>query len=416
MTLSKKQQIFEKTREIISKYELTGISKNNLILELQHEQVASRMTVLEYFPEMVDPKRGNIIEQRIPKGKINPICYPTKSNLALVKLKGKFKFVSQMLDMIEKYPELGDCFIPLSNIKNLFKREGQIPPNSGNESNPAINFEIIHSKNSSFGDFHAIVTLRFHRARHDFLKELLFFLTWYLNIPKAGYSKQVKEESIKILTPIFLRALKIIHDDYSDTINASKQAYQMIKNKLPRDSVLYVHLIKSATMPHVEVEFLIILGRYYYTISEQFSKNMKFDSSNEQRLISNFITSFYKSDNSNVDSDIELDLNDIKRIIKLGNNFNNIRNREQVLKDEYGFDSNSIAIRLGLYNDDALHIKIYYLELFLSLGLFNQKEFQFLNYILNKEKEKLSTLKPIDLKEQQDVLSLVKSEFNPDKF
>lgn len=416
MTLSKKQQVFEKTREIMSKYELTGISKNNLIFELQHEQIASRMTVQAYFPEMIDPKRGNIIEQRVPKGKINPLCYPTKSNLALVKLKGKFKLVSQMLGMIEKYPELGDCFIPLSNIKNLFRREGQLPPDSGNESNSMVNFETIYSKNSSFGDFYAISTLRFHRARHDFLKELPLFLTWYLNMPKAGYSKQVKEESIKILTPIFLRALKIMHDDYSDTINASKQAYQMIKNKLPRDSVVMVRLIKSATMPHVEVEFLVILGRYYYTISQQFSNNMKFDSSNEQKLISNFITSFYKSDNSGIDSDIELDLNDIKKIIKLGNSLSTLRNREQVLKDEYGFDSNSIAIRLGLYDDDALHIKIYYLEFFLSLGLFNKKEHQFLNYILNEEKEKLRNLEPIDLKEQQKILSLVESDFDPDKF
>lgn len=410
MTLSKKQQIFEKTREIISQYEQTGISKNALIQELQDEQVASRMTVLEYLPEMTDPRRGNIIELKIPKGKINPICFPTKSNLAMVKLKEKFKTVNDLLDLIEKYPDLGDCFIPIPDIRNIFKKGGEIPPDSGEEDISGMYFETIHSKKTTFGDFNSIVTLRFHKARHDLLKELPLFLTWYLNLPKMKYAKQVKEESIKILTPIFLRSLKILHNDYSKSINMSKQANQRIQNVLPRDSAVIVRLIKSITMPHTEVEFLNILGRYYYTISKQFSKDMKYDTSKEQKLISNFLVSFYRLDNSdNLDS--ELDSHDIQKIISLSNDYSTLRDKEDKLKTEYGFEKNSATIRLGLYNTDALHIKIYYIELFLMLGLFNKKEQKFLNYILNQEKEKFKSLTPIDLTVGLGLLRAVNPEF-----
>lgn len=401
---SKKHLVFEKTREILSKYELTGMSKNRLIQELQISQVASRVTVLEYLPEMADPKRGNIIELRKPQGKITPLCFPTKSNLIMVKLKEKFRLVNKLLDLIEDYPTLGDGFIPIPSFKDLHKNNEKLPPDSGTEDTSDLNLELIHSNKTTFGELMTIVHLRVHKARHDLLKELPLFLTWYLNQPKLKYSKQIKEECIKILTPIFLRSLKMLHNDYGDSIHFSKQAREHISKTLPRDTALMTRLIKSQTMPHVDSEFLHILGRYYYTISKQFSHKMGVNSSNEQRLISNFIISFYGFDNvESRDNEKELDTLDIEAIIKLSNDFSTTRDKENTLKSEYGFDKNSIPIRLGLYNTDALHIRIYYMELFLGLGIFTKNEQAFLRYCLDKQKAELAMLAPIDLNEGKHI-------------
>lgn len=401
---SKKHIIFEKTREILSKYEVSGMSKNRLIQELQDLQVASRVTVLEYLPEMADPKRGNIIELRTPKGKITPICFPTKSNLVLVKLKEKFRLVDKLLDLIEKYPALGDGFIPIPRFKDLYKNNEKLPPDSGTEDTTNLNIEMIHSNKTTFGETLTVVFLRVHKARHDLLKELPLFLTWYLNQPKLKYSKQIKEECIKILTPIFLRALKILHNDYANSIHFSKQAKELIQQTLPRDASVMTQVIKSYTMLHINSEFLHILGRYYYTISKQFSAKMMLNSSNEQRLVSDIIASFYGLDNvESPQNENELDKQDIETIIKLSGDLNSDREKEKTLKTEYGFDKNSIPIRLGLYNTDALHIRIYYTELFLGLGLFTKKEQTFLRYCLEKQKAELAALTPIDPNEGKHI-------------
>lgn len=391
----------------MAQYELTGISKNELVRILQDQQIASRVTVLEYLPEMADPKKANIIELRTPEGKITPLCFPTKSNLMLVKLKEKFKLVNALLDLIEKHPALGDGFIPIPDFKKLQDSDEVLPPDSGTEDTSDLNLEIIHSKKTPFQSKYPIsfVTLRVHKARHDLLKELPLFLTWYLNQPRLKYSKQVKEECIKILTPIFLRALKILHVDYSDTIHFSRQAQEEIKTRLPRDSAVLTRLVKSAPMPHIDSEFLHVLGRYYYTISKQFSKQMAFNSSKEQTLVSNFIASFYGlTDEEKASNEEDLDTKDIEAIIKLSNDFSLLRSKEDTLKTEYGFDKNSVPIRLGLYNTDALHIRTYYMEHFLTLGIFTKNQQSLLNYCLDKQKAELVALTPINPKEDRRLL------------
>lgn len=398
---SKKRLVFEKTREILSKYEVTGVSKNRLIQELQVLQIASRVTVLEYLPEMADPKRGNIIELRTPQGKITPLCFPTQSNLVLVKLKEKFKLVNKLLDLIEKYPTLGDGFIPIPSFKDLYKNNEKLLPDSGTEDASPLNTEIIHSNKTTFGESYSFVFLRVHKARHDLLKELPIFLTWYLNQPRLKYSKQIKEECIKILTPIFLRALKILYNDYSDSIHFSKQARELIQKTLPRDAAVITQLIKSQTMPHIDSEFLHILGRYYYTVSKQFSNKLTPNSSNQQRLVSDIIASFYGD--TKISDEKELDANDIETIIDLCDDLSTNRDKEMTLKTEYGFDKNSVPIRLGLYNTDALHIRIYYMELFLGLGIFTKNEQSFLRHCLDKNRAELESLAPIDPNEGKHI-------------
>lgn len=405
MTLSKKKEVFEKTREIISRYEQTGISKNSLIAELQHAQIASRMTVLEYLPEMTDPKRGNIIDLRVPEGKINPLCFPTKSNLSLVELKKKFKLVKDLLDLIEEYPALGDCFIPIPKFKELAKSNEKIEPNSGFKDTSHLYFEIINAKKTSFIDQDVSFILRSHKARQDILKELPVFLTLYLNSSKMKYSNQVKKESIKILTPTFLRTLKIFNEDYSETINVSKKAKEVIQNNIPPNSVVLIGLVKSQVMPNLQVEFLKILGRYYYTISKQFSKQMRFDSSDEQKTISKVITSFYSEQKN--ESDETYDIDDIEKILSLNNVFRLSEDRNITLKEAYGLGNDSLVLKLvktfeknNIHGDDALHIKIYYLKLFLFLELFNEKEQQILKYVIEQDQKTLETLpesNPLDL-------------------
>lgn len=423
MTLSKKKEIFEKTREIISRYEQTGISKNILIEELQREQVASRITVLAYLPEMTDPKRGNIIELRVPEGKINPLCFPTKSNLFLVGLKKKFKLVKDLLDLVEEHPTLGDCFIPLPKLRNIYYDSKKIAPDTGYEDQTISQAEFIHSKKTSFGNVESFITLRSHKARHDLLKELSIFLTLYLSLSKRRYPEQVKTEAIKILTPIFLRALKIFNNDYLESLNVSKRLKEEIQETAPQDAVVIIRLIKPPTMPHVEVEFLKILGRYYYSMSKQFSKKMELDSCKEQKIISNFIKSFYKDYMIENNSNEVLDLQEIEKVFSLIADLKLYRDKDDALK-EYGFDKNSIVIRLvrTFYkdeekNDDALHIKIYYFKLFLTLDIFNKKEQQLLDYVIKQDEETFKSKEWDDPKEKRDMITaLFPEQFSKKKY
>jgi hypothetical protein len=421
LTESKKQPIFEKTREILSKYELTGISKNELARELQQAKVASRATFYEYFEQMADPKGANIIRKVVPEGKINYLCFPTRSNQIMTNLKGKFKSIKNLMELIEKNPMLGDCFIPLPNLKKVYDAD-KIPPDTGFGYNTALYTEIIHSKKTSFGESNSVIGLRAHRARHDFLKELSIFLTHYLNSSKRKYSHQIKTECIKILTPIFLRALKILNDDYLDTINVSKKFKETIQLTAPKDAAVLIGLVRGPVMPQIEIEFLKILGRYYYSISKKFSNKMKIDSCKEQKLISEVIRSFYAEDNL-IDSDNEkLDTQEIKKILSLNSNMSAIRNKDDIL-DEYDFNKNNLAIRLAkTYSkdeentDDALHIKIYYLKLFLHLNIFNDNEQQILQYIIKHDEKVFKSKKWIDPKEIKEAHeALFPNEFSKHK-
>ncbi len=367
---------------------------------------------------MADPNGANIIRKVVPKGKINAILFPTPSNQALVKLKEKFKAVKNLLDLAEKYPLLGDCFITPLNLKDVLKSNEKLPPDTGVEDRSILYTELIRAKKSSFGKVEPFITLRSHKARHDLLKELPLFLTTYLNSSKMKFSKQVKEESIKILTPIFLRSLKIFNNDYLESLNVSKKAKETIQNTAPRDSIVQIRLVKSSPMPHLEVEFLKILGRYYYSMSKQFSKKMEFDSCKEQKLVSKFIMSFYNVNDSQNDSSDELDSHDIEKIISLNSNFSLSREKDDTIH-EYGFDKDSIVIRLLKTftkegsSDDALHIRLYYLKLFLTLGLFSKKEQQLLNYVLKQEQATLNSIKPYDPNETRQILSKVFPEVFP---
>jgi len=410
LTESKKKIIFKKTREIISKYELTGITKNELVRILQEEGIASRVTFYDYFDEMADSKKGNIIRNVVPKGKINSLCFPTPSNQIMVQLECKFKSITNLLDLIKKYPELGDCFIPLPKLKKIFEGE-KIPPETGFIHNPSLYLDMIHSKKTSFGESNSYITLRSHRARHDILKELSIFLTHYLNSSKRKYSKQIKEECIKILTPTFLRSLKILSEDYIETVNISKDLKKTIQLTVPKDSGVFISLIRAPIIPQIEIEFLKILGRYYYTISKQFSKKMELDSCKEQKIISQVIKNFYCEVDTKSQENEKLDSQDIKRIFQLNSNSSTNRDKENELKNTYGFNENSLATKLVKTfskdeedTDDSLHIKIYYTKLFLSLDIFNKNEQQIIKYDL-KHDEKVFKSKPwIDPNEGREVL------------
>ncbi|WP_428324349.1 hypothetical protein [Nitrosopumilus sp.] len=411
MTASKKQAIFEKISDVLSEYELTGITKNELVRILQEAGIASRVTFYEYFDEMADPKKANIIQMITPKGKINPICFPTPENQSLVRLKEKFKSIRNLLNLIKKYPELGDCFIPLPNLKKIHNSE-KIPPMTGYGQNTSLYSDIIHSEKTSFGESNSYIILRSHMARHDLLKELGIFLTHYLNSPKRKHSKQIKEKCIKILTPTFLQALNILSEGYVNTTTVSKELKKTIQTTAPIDSAVFIGLVRAPTMPQVEVEFLKILGRYYYTISKRFTKNMELDSCREQKIISQVIRDFYCDDDEDDYEDV-LDTQDIERILRLNDNFVTTRDKENEIKNEYGFD-NSLAINLvkTFSNDeedvdDALHIKIYYTKLFLSLGIFTKREQQIIEYDLKHDEEIFKSKEWIDPKEGRESLDLL---------
>lgn len=397
MTESKEEAIFEKTREILAKYELTGISKNELAQQIQHYGIASRMTFYTHFDEMTNPNGANIIRKVTPKGKINALCFPTPSNLALVQLKHKFKSVEALLNHIEKN-SIGDCFIPLPTFEDFPKVTNDLEPDNdyAYTATPRY-FELLFPKKDLNKKATHIITIHAHNARKEFLEKLPLFLISYINSPKMKLANQIKKECMKIITPIILRSFKIFNNDYSGSIYVSKKTREIIQDTMPQNSMVLIKLVKAPVMLYLEVEFLKILGRYYYTTSKQFAKEMYFDSCNEQKLISKMITDFYYVHDSQKISEDELDEHDIKSIVVTNAHNSLIRNKEHTLKIEYGFNPDSLALKLaktfavGKYDDDPMHIRKYYLELFSKLHLFEHNEQQVLDYVLNQEESLLSS-------------------------
>ena len=100
-----------------------------------------------------------------------------------------------------------------------------------------------------------------------------------------------------------------------------------------------------------------------------------------------------------------------KRIFQLNNNLVTNRGKETEIKNEYGFDENSLAIKLVKTfskdeedTDDSLHIKIYYTKLFLSLGIFTKKEQQIIEYDLKHDEKVFKSKEWDDPKEGREVL------------
>lgn len=372
MTAIKKEELFGKVVEILSNYEVEGISTNELIQKLETDGIVSRNTFYKYWELMKDPKKANIIElKKVKKQQMR--CFPTQQNRVLDDFKNKMKIAEKMLELIENLPIEGDCFGFESKKKfpewfdAYYEEVSCYKPQHG-----ASIFPISYKpeKHNDYKELQ-IFTLQ---ARYDFLKNFPLFLINFISHPKNNYVNKVKDKCVEIVSPLIIRSVTILQKDYPKFTSFTFQLEKLIQKKVPY-SLIAVTSVKSLFEGDHESEFLKILGRYYFILSLRFSNNLNYDSSQEQKIISNFIeTFFHKSDIPKTDYDKlkYLEFMDVYSELQLA------KSDEHEKRQLYDKIRNSLGDKIGRSwwrgeNDPYVVLK-YYTDLLIRLELFSKIE------------------------------------------
>lgn len=363
MTESKKIEVYDRVRSIISGYEVEGITKNRLIQILQEKGVATRKTVYGYWNDLLQRK---IIEER-RVGVQQKKYFPTKENQSLTKISDKINIVKKLLSFVDSHSTLGDCFATSKQF-SIFP-ELTVPTTPIQINLAASTFVELIEREHTFSNKKMTIEIYSHMARHDLIKELPSFLIYYLNDPLNNYTEQVKEEALKLVVPLVVKCLDLMQRDYSYESKCSKQFKTKIRSTLNKHEVVSIIGAKGLPLSHVQTEFLKILGRYYFCISRSFSKNMKFDSSKEQALISSFVRSFFDVNYIN-GSDHEIISENIYLLNSEWPTHNRVKAYELIRNTIVG-KLTQFFIELKYY-DDPIFYKNYWINWLMSLGMFSE--------------------------------------------
>ena len=270
-------EITPKIISIVEEYEARGgITKNEACRSLMEKHGGSRSTYWKAFTYLLSSKGGDRIESRVVHpNKQQKRLFPTESNKKLNKFKNKMKHVGLILDLVEKYRLVGDCYI--NNIKN--KKITYFSTKFTIDSRQQVDSVTVTDDEKYLG----VYTIQ---ARHDLVEKLPLFLYDYIYDPVNELS-EIKKECLEICNPFIERCLELLQSDY---------AHSPFFSSIWRDeckSNTYIWNGKGQAIPNLESEFLKILGRYYFLISKDLSPNFKIDSCDEQKIVSNFTSAFY---------------------------------------------------------------------------------------------------------------------------
>ncbi|NIP62217.1 MAG: hypothetical protein GWN01_16250 [Nitrosopumilaceae archaeon] len=375
MVEPRKKDVFREVRRILSEHEAKGITKSELVRILTKDGTATWKTVQKYWENLIDE---GILEQR-KTGYQQKRCFPTKANQRLVKFENKLETVNKLLDFVEKEPILGDCFASSPKIEGFPEINSADTYSKAKPKDPIDVFaKNFREKNVSVFN---ITTLT---SRRDLLKEIPSFLISYLGNPLNQYPEKTRTEIMKMINPIITKCYDILQRDYSKTGLYSQYFADKVNKNFEKFIVLF-YAVKGNTLFDPTAEFLNILGRYYYCVSYRYSKDLKYENCNEQKLISAFIEEFFDFQKGTAKSiDEKYDAKFIK------SNLENIKEHAKTFhiasgpiadKDFPWLDeiNKSLASKLiktdkRHYTDDPPFIKDYYLKLFFLLGLFSKLE------------------------------------------
>lgn len=179
--------------------------------------------------------------------------------------------------------EIGDC-VPDEDIRKTPGIENQRYDTLARLDNYVETVPVKNTK-PTLGNNGKAYSLQ---ARYNILKNLPTFLMDFINQITQDPKRQV---FFDIVNPIIFRCYKIMQISYGDSTYYSSQ----YSNKLKSSMDLY--LIAGLPVSDIRAEFLRIIGRFYFLTSLKFSDKMKFDSSEEQRVISDFIEQFFSRTN-----------------------------------------------------------------------------------------------------------------------
>jgi len=348
--------------KIVKKYdEKGGISKHAVALEITSSRIGgSRKTIWKALNELIEEKQ---IKLR-PYKKQQFRLFTTDSRKKILEFEDKMEIAQKLLKQLEKFPEIGDC---------VFIKETDKIPNLDRN-----NYDEMTYHGQSVKHFRIEETpigipdeTKCLQARYDILNNLPLFLVYYINMSQTEFSKSMKDEAKKIINPLIDQCISIMGSDYTSSPYYSNKFAENYGSSEPE-----VLLCKGLPLNDIHFEFLRTLGRYYFLISNKFSKGYKIDSCKEQKIISDFITSFFpKSTIRNDRLSNSIDRVSIQNYLMGRHHFleeNTIERIKSVMDDSDGF---KFSTRYEYYgHNDPRIISNYYIKWIFGLELFSNIE------------------------------------------
>lgn len=266
----------QKIIDIVKEHESKGgITKSEACRILMNKFGGSRTTYWKSFNYLLSDSGGNKIEAKIvPPNKQQQTLFPTDSANKLADFKKKILTVNNLLDLIEKYPLIGDCYTEIKNCPTHFSKK--FVPYFHREAE-VIRIDI---KSEQYSDAYTL------EARHDILEKLPAFLHDYINDPITELDS-VKSDCLSLCNDVISRSVSMLQKNYSKSPFFSNEFYNNV------ESNLHVWYSRGQKTPGIEADFLRSICRYYFLTSVTFAPKFKPDSSPQQRMISDFVRIFY---------------------------------------------------------------------------------------------------------------------------
>jgi len=349
--------------KIVKKYEEKGgISKHAIALEITSSLIGgSRKTIWKAFNELIEEKQ---IELR-PYKKQQFRLFTTDSRKKILEFEDKMEIAQKLLKQLEKFPEIGDC---------VFIKETDKIPNLDQNNYDKMTHYGQPVKHFSQDETPIVIPVETKclQARYDILNNLPLFLVHYINMSQTEFSKSMKDESRKIINPIIDKCISMMGSDYTNSPYYSNKFAEKYGSSEPG-----VLLCKGLPLNDIRFEFLRTLGRYYFLISNEFSKGYKIDSCNEQKIISDFVTSFFPKStitndrlNNSIDKDsiINYQISSRHHFLKK----NTLARIKNVMQKSDGV---KFSTRYEYYgHNDPFIISNYYIKWIFRLDLFSNIE------------------------------------------
>lgn len=266
----------QKIIDIVKEYEgKGGITKSEACRILMNKFGGSRSTYWKSFDYLLSDEGGNKIEAKIiPPNKQQQTLFPTDSAKKLADFKKKILAVNILLDLIEKYPLIGDCYTEIKNCPTHFSK--RFIPYFHREAE-VIRIDVTSEQ---YSDAYTL------EARHDILEKLPAFLHDYISDSRTELDS-VKAECLSLCNDVISRSVSMLQKNYSESPFLSNEFYNNI------ESNLHVWYSCGQKIPGIESDFLRSICRYYFLVSVEFAPKFKPDSSPQQRTISAFVRIFY---------------------------------------------------------------------------------------------------------------------------
>jgi len=234
-------------------------------------------TFTQAFKDLLDPKKDGRLQRVKVRKTIHRLAL-SKNEEILTEFKVKMKQVNNLLETVEKFPETSDCF-EISKIDKIPKLT-KFYFNQMRYLARTVGYTIDYQSPKNPPEVYCL------QSRYDLLRSLPVFFVNYVTDQTNGFSKKGRDEAMRIIEPIMFDCITKIR------INYSKSPYCSNEFLKTRKEITKISMIKAEPIQDIPAEFLRILGRYYFLISEKLSK-WEFNSCKEQKIISEFVKSFY---------------------------------------------------------------------------------------------------------------------------